>query len=156
MNYQIRKAILQDIPAIIKLCAEHAIYEKAAYNKSGKAEGLKEALFGKDPVLFCYVVVKDQTHIGYATYTKEYSTWQANYYIHMDCLFLTYSARGLGIGEALVATIAEAANEMDCEVQWQTPAFNVRALKFYKRIGATAKCKTRLYLDKDSIQKLLM
>jgi len=31
-------------------------------------------------------------------------------------------------------------------IQWQTPAFNERAIKFYRRMGATEKEKVRFYL----------
>ncbi len=36
---------------------------------------------------------------------------------------------------------------MGCEgIQWQTPIFNTRAMKFYERLGATANDKRRFYL----------
>lgn len=31
-------------------------------------------------------------------------------------------------------------------IQWQTPDFKARAIKFYKRIGATSKLKERFFL----------
>lgn len=155
MNYTIRKAIPGDVAELVKLCAKHAEFEKEKYHKQNKAELLTAALFSQNPVLFCYVASNANSLIGYATYTREFATWDANFYIHMDCLFLKAEARGNGVGEALVKAIAVEAKSMDYEMQWQTPAFNVRALKFYNRLGATAKCKTRLYLDKESIQKLI-
>ena len=32
-------------------------------------------------------------------------------------------------------------------IQWQTPEFNKRAIKFYDRIGAQSKSKMRYFLD---------
>lgn len=155
MQYSIRKANPGDVSSLIKLCAKHAEFEKEKYSKQGKEELLITALFSQNPVLYCYVATNANELIGYATYTREYATWDAHFYIHMDCLFLIAQVRGKGIGEALVKAIAVEANTMGYEMQWQTPAFNVRALKFYNRLGATAKCKTRLYLNKESIQKLI-
>ncbi len=43
--------------------------------------------------------------------------------------------------------VVEEARSMRCEViQWQTPIFNTRALKFYERRGATANDKRRFHL----------
>lgn len=155
MEYTIRKLNPGDVPALVKLCAKHAEYEKEIYNQKNKVELLTEALFKENPVLFCYVATAANIPIGYATYTKEFATWAAAYYVHMDCLFLIARARGKGVGEALVKAIASEADALGCEMQWQTPTFNIRALKFYNRLGAITKSKARLYLNKESIQKLI-
>ncbi len=43
--------------------------------------------------------------------------------------------------------VVEEARSMGCEgIQWQTPIFNTRAMKFYERLGATANDKRRFYL----------
>jgi L-amino acid N-acyltransferase YncA len=47
---------------------------------------------------FCLVVEWNHKLAGYASYTKQFSTWDAFYYIYMDCLFLTEKSRGFGIG----------------------------------------------------------
>jgi GNAT superfamily N-acetyltransferase len=79
---------------------------------------------------------------------KQYATWDAAYYVYMDCLFLTEDARGKGVGEELINRIKLEANALDCtHIQWQTPDFNERAIKFYNRIGATSKSKERFFLD---------
>lgn len=37
---------------------------------------------------------------------------------------------------------------LNCKtIQWQTPAFNKRAMKFYERLGAYGKDKVRYFLD---------
>ena len=66
----------------------------------------------------------------------------------MDCLFMTEKARGLGLGEELVSRIKLEGSKLGCNhIQWQTPDFNTRAMKFYYRIGAKSKSKERFYLD---------
>lgn len=43
--------------------------------------------------------------------------------------------------------VVEETRSMGCEgIQWQTPIFNTRAMKFYERHGATANDKRRFYL----------
>lgn len=105
MEYRIREAKLADIEAIINLCIAHAEYEQAEYTPHVKAEKLTKMLFCKKPKLFCLVAEKENTIIGYATYSKECSTWNAEYYVHMDCLFLHEDFRGYGIGEAMINKI---------------------------------------------------
>lgn len=148
MNYKIRKALPADMDEIILLCAEHAAFEQATYDATGKKEKLASFLFCDKPTTFCLIAENEKEIVGYATYSFEFSTWDAANYVHMDCLYLKPHARNFGIGEALIKEIVKAARENNCSiVQWQTPAFNERAIKFYKRIGAVGKEKLRFYLD---------
>lgn len=144
----IRFAQPQDIPAIISLCEAHARYEEADYSSQDKAELLGTALFTKEPDLYCLVADEGREIVGYATYMLQYSTWDAGFYVYMDCLFILEQYRGKGIGEKLIRWIQKEAGELDCSlVQWQTPDFNQRAIKFYKRIGAFSKAKKRFFLS---------
>lgn len=144
---KIRFAIEADIYQIIDLCEAHANYEQCEYSKTGKSAELLKSLFSDIPKLYCLVVEQENKLIGYATYTIQYSTWDAAEYIYMDCLYMYENARGFGLGEQLVEKIKEEGKKLSCNlVQWQTPDFNVRAIKFYKRIGATSKNKERFYL----------
>lgn len=147
-NIKIRLAKKEDLHQIVTLCEAHAIYEKSAYDKNGKAEELEKHLFGEQAALHCLVVEKEGQLIGYATYMKQFSTWDANFYVYMDCLFLDDRSRGFGIGEKLVIRIKEESKKMGCSlIQWQTPDFNTRAIKFYHRIGAHSKVKERFFLE---------
>lgn len=138
----------QDIHEVVDLCEAHAIFEQCEYSKENKAEQLSNDLFSVNPKLYCLVVEKNSKLIGYATYTVQYSTWDACEYIYMDCLFMNEDARGFGLGEQLIRKIQEEGRKIGCKlIQWQTPGFNVRAIKFYKRIGATSKEKERFFLE---------
>lgn len=156
MNYKIRRATPVDMDEIINLCEEHAEYEGAVYRKDGKAKRLSEVLFNDKPRLQCLIAENGDGIVGYATFSFEISTWDANYYTHMDCLYLRSSARGQGIGEALVKEIAKQTRAKGlCQLQWQTPRSNERAIKFYCRLGASAKEKLRFYINEDVINQLL-
>jgi GNAT superfamily N-acetyltransferase len=156
MNYQIRKAKAEDITEIVKLCVEHAEYEKIPFNKNGKARRLDSALFSANPPCYCLIAENETDILGYATYTFDFSTWDADYYTHMDCLFLRPFARNLGIGKALIKYIAHEAIKRNCNtMQWHTPPFNERAIKFYHRVGAKSREKTRFYLHLETINDLI-
>jgi GNAT superfamily N-acetyltransferase len=148
MEYSIRNCQVSDLSQLVILCQKHAEYEKANFYPEGKEEKLKEALFGTNPKLYCLVVAAKETIIGYVSYTFDYSTWDAANFMYMDCLFLEEEARSFGIGEILIDKLKQIGLEKNCiNIQWQTPQFNERAIKFYNRIGAKGKDKVRLTLD---------
>ena len=148
MSHQIRYVQPKDMNEVVELCAAHAAYEQADYQREGKVKELSDHLFSPTPKLIMLVVEMDQKLIGYASYMKQYSTWDAAEYIYMDCLYLTAETRGMGIGEQLMRRIQKEAQQLNCEwIQWQTPDFNHRAIKFYQRIGATVKSKERFFLN---------
>lgn len=142
----IREASVHDLPVIVKLCAEHASFEKAHYTSNGKLEKLEELLFCERPRLHCLVAQVGDEVIGYATFADEISTWTAGSYIHVDCLFVQAPFRGVGIGEKLMREIRRHAADRNLAMQWQTPSFNERAIRFYLRLGAERKEKIRFYL----------
>ena len=125
----IRFAQKKDLEEIIHLCELHATFEQAYYNQKQKKEQLKNHLFSDIPSLYCLVIEKGEELIGYATYMKQFSTWDASFYVYMDCLFLTEIARGYGIGEKLMERIKQETIKLNCTlIQWQTPKFNKRAM----------------------------
>lgn len=148
MEYSIRNCEVSDLSKLVVLCQKHAEYEKANFSPKGKKEKLKEALFSTNPKLYCFVVAAKETIVGYVSYTIDYSTWDAATFIYMDCLFLEEEARSFGIGEILIDKLKQIGIEKNCiNIQWQTPQFNERAIKFYNRIGAKGKDKVRFTLD---------
>ncbi len=147
MEYSIRNCEITDLPKLVVLCQKHAEFEKADYAPEGKEENLKKALFGENPQLFCLVVAAKETIVGYASYTFDFSTWDASTFLYLDCLFLEEETRGLGIGELLIEKLKEIGMQKNCvNIQWQTPQFNERAIKFYNRMGAKGKDKVRFTL----------
>lgn len=148
MEYTIRKCEIADLPKLAILCQKHAEYEKADYDTEGKEEGLKKILFASEPSHFCLVVATENDIVGYVTYNFMYSTWDARQIIHMDCLFLEEQARNYGIGEVLINKLKQIGKDKNCiNMQWRTPQFNERAIKFYNRIGAKGKEKICFFLD---------
>ncbi|AYN00602.1 GNAT family N-acetyltransferase [Chryseobacterium sp. 3008163] len=140
----IRFATEIDLASIIKLCKAHAQYEKSDFNETNKTELLSQHLFALEPDLKCLVVEYNKKIVGYSTFIKQFSTWEAQYYVYIDCLFLTENIRGNGIGKQVMEKIKEYAQSANCSViQWQTPDFNTRAIKFYHNLGAESKSKER-------------
>ncbi|MFI8825739.1 GNAT family N-acetyltransferase [Streptomyces sp. NPDC053431] len=147
-----RRAHPEDLPRVAELAAEHAAYEKAAPPHPDLAARLHGLLFATEsPRLRCLVAeLPDGTVAGYATCSLELSTWEAAEYLHMDCLYLTETARGHGLGALLMAAIRREARALGVtRVEWQTPTWNDGAIRFYDRLGATSKEKRRFSLPVD-------
>ncbi|MCK8495342.1 GNAT family N-acetyltransferase [Spirosoma sp. RP8] len=104
-------------------------------------------MFSTNPVLNCLVVEVAGKLIGFSTYTFDFSTWDAQKFIYLDCLYLDDDYRSYGIGAVLMDKVKQAGQQANCvNMQWQTPDFNVRAIKFYDRIGGIGKTKVRYTL----------
>lgn len=147
MDYLIRPCEEKDLPELVQLCAAHAAHEKAQYSPEGKLEGLRKAIFGETKKLNCWVVEIKGKLEGFTTYTIDFSTWDAAPFLYMDCLYLNENCRGKGIGQEIMKRIQKVAREEKCvNIQWQTPEFNVRAIKFYVGLGSTGKQKMRFFL----------
>ncbi len=143
----IRRAEERDIDQLLVLCALHAAYEKSEYDSSGKRGKLFRQLFEISD-LQCLVVENKKELIGYATFIKQFSTWDADHYIYLDCLYLKEELRGQGIGTKLMELVKAYAEKEGCfQVQWQTPDFNRNAIKFYKKMGALSKSKERFFWE---------
>jgi len=141
----IRFAKEDDVNAIVKLCELHAAYEKTNFDATDKASKLSLHIFSKK-TLECLVVENNNKIIGYATFMKQFSTWDANFYMYLDCLFFMEAFRGKGLGTQLMQKIKEYAKKENYHhIQWQTPSFNIKAIDFYTKIGATSKNKERFF-----------
>ncbi len=141
---EIRFAKEKDVKQIVKLCELHANYEKAMFNSTNKEALLLKYLFDASNNIKCLVVEDANQIVGYSTFMKQFSTWDANYYIYLDCLFFMEEVRGKGLGTKLMEKIKAYAKSKNCNViQWQTPNFNAKAIEFYQKLGAKSKTKER-------------
>lgn len=62
----------------------------------------------------------------------------------MDCLFVDPGYRNVGLGTEMMEVSAQRAGALGCAtLEWQTPAWNANAARFYPRLGAHAGGKLR-------------
>jgi GNAT superfamily N-acetyltransferase len=133
-----------DVQVVVRLCEELAAFERAEFCPDGKTEGLSRALFATVPQLWGFVVDVEGVVVGYATCTRDFSTWRAADYLHLDCLYLLPAHRRIGIGRQVMRAITRLAAVLRCAtVEWQTPIWNEDATHFYERLGATFRIKAR-------------
>lgn len=114
-----RPVELADLPQLVGLCAEHAAFEQAAFAENGQVARLAMYLFGPRPAVYCLVVAREDELLGFATYMPEFSTWDAAYYLHLDCLYLRSELRGRGVGRWVMSAIGHEAHRLGCGLmQW--------------------------------------
>ncbi len=151
----IRPPQRDDLEGLVRLCADHAAYERAAYDSEGQVEKLARLMLGPAPRIHCLVAADGRRLAGYATWTYDASTWDGREFAYLDCLYLAAEYRGHGLGRELLRGVARAAVQAGCvQVQWHTPDFNDGAIRFYARLGASSKPKVRFFLDGDALRRL--
>jgi GNAT superfamily N-acetyltransferase len=143
----VRRARGRDAAVLAALCVEHAAFERARIEGEGLPARLAAALDTEAGGLAAWVVERDGAVIGYASAMPAFSTWAARAYVHLDGLFVRADARGAGLGRALFDAVRAHALALGClELQWQTPAWNADAARFYRRLGAHESEKRRYHL----------
>ena len=144
MKAIIKRAIAEDLSDIIGLMQEHAEFERAPFDAISLDKKLKIALVGKAPKVFIFIAQVNKITVGYCSLVREFSSWKGEEYMHMDCLYINEKVRGLRIGQQLIDTAFQFTRNQDIfELQWQTPAWNENAIRFYQRLGVHSNNKLR-------------
>lgn len=112
----VRSATPADAAVIVQLIHELAAYEKepASSVKITEADVLRDG-FGERPRFEALLAGKDGRADGLALYFHNYSTWEGRSGIYLEDLFVRESARGQGLGMALMQSLAEIAVERGCK-----------------------------------------
>ncbi|MDP3906498.1 GNAT family N-acetyltransferase [Novosphingobium sp.] len=137
MTLSIRPATLADLPLIAELIRELAEYEKLAHEVRFDEAVLAAKLFGARP--YAEVVIGELSGIpqGFALFFHNFSTFEGRPGIYLEDLFVRPSARGSGLGKALLAHLAALAVERDCaRLEWSVLDWNAPAIGFYQALGA--------------------
>ncbi len=133
----IRAATPADIPAIHRLIVELAIYEKEPDAVKATHADLERALFGDRPVAECVLAEVDGQAVGLALFFTNFSTWTGKPGLYLEDLFVMPSARGQGLGKALLVHLAGiAVARGHGRFEWSVLDWNTPAIGFYKALGA--------------------
>jgi GNAT superfamily N-acetyltransferase len=136
-NVAIRAAREADVPVIVSLIRELAEYEREAESAKATEADIHAALFGPSPAAFCHVAERDGDVVGFALWFLNFSTWNGTHGIYLEDLFVRPTARGTGLGKALLTTLIEIARERGYgRVEWSVLNWNTPAMDFYRSLGA--------------------
>ncbi len=134
---EVRRATPSDVDAMVELIHELADYERAPEECHVTSAQLHTALFGPDPAVFAHVAELDGVVVGCAVWFKNFSTWDGVHGIHLEDLYVRPSARGSGLGRALLVALAdECVRQGYTRLQWSVLNWNEPAIGFYHALGA--------------------
>ncbi len=132
----IRKGTPNDMPAVLELIKELAVFEKEPEAVVVTEADLVRDGFGEQPLFHTFVAEKNQEIIGIALYYYRYSTWKGKT-IHLEDLIVKENQRGTGAGFALYSEIiAQGKRDKVRRIEWAVLDWNVNAIDFYKKTGA--------------------
>ena len=132
----IRPATPQDMPAVLDMIKELAIYEKAPQEVTVTVDELVHDGF-TEKLFKCLVADHNQKVVGMALLYPRYSTWKGRT-IHLEDFVVKEDFRQAGLGKQLFdAVVEEARNFGARRLEWLVLEWNEPALNFYKKIGAT-------------------
>lgn len=136
MSFLVRKGKIEDVPEILRLVRELAIYEKAEHEVINTVEQLEVDGFGEQPIYGVLIGEDKGVIVGMALYYFRYSTWKGKR-IYLEDLIISENFRGFGFGKLLFeATIEEGKKQKCTGMMWQVLDWNEPAIKFYESYKA--------------------
>ena len=153
MAFQVRSATPADVAQMHSMIIELAEFEKAVDEVIATEEQLEKALFGGTsistleantphgaPALFAHVIDDPDNPgslAGMAIWFLNYSTWQGEYGIYLEDLYVRPKFRGQGLGKSLLKALAKICTSRGyTRFQWWVLHWNEQALDVYRSIGA--------------------
>jgi GNAT superfamily N-acetyltransferase len=137
-QFLIRTATPADVPEILRLIRELAVYEKLEHLVVGTDATLRESLFGPHPAAEAILAEVEGRAVGFALYFTTFSTFLCKPGIHLEDLFVEPGHRGSGIGRALLRHLARLAVRRGCgRLEWNVLDWNTPSIRFYESLGGT-------------------
>lgn len=131
-----RYAGREDVPVILELIKELAVYEKLE-DKVTATEGiLEEWLFARKSAEVIFPVLEGEI-IGYALFFGNFSTFLGRAGIYLEDLYIRPKYRGRGFGKAMIQKLAQTAVERGLgRLEWSCLDWNQPSIDFYLSLGA--------------------
>ena len=134
---RIRRIERADLPVVVEMVHELALYEREPDECRLTSEQLDVALFGPAPALFGHVAEVDGEVVGTALWFLSFSTWRGVHGIYLEDLYVRPAHRGSGIGQELLTELARECVARGYErLEWSVLDWNEPALGFYRSLGA--------------------
>jgi GNAT superfamily N-acetyltransferase len=141
VEHLIRPATAADLPAIVGLITELAVFEKLEHLVVVTPESLRPHLFGDRPAAECVVGetgAEPGRVVAFALFFHNFSTFLGRPGLYLEDLYVQPAHRGTGLGRALLQHLAALAVQRGCgRFEWSVLDWNERAIRFYEGMGAT-------------------
>jgi len=134
----LRAAEPRDVPAIVGLIRELAEFEKLEHLLEVTPQSLQPQLFGERPAAEAVVAEHAGRVIGFALFFTNFSTFLGKPGLYLEDLYVQPAHRNAGVGRALLTHLATLANARGYgRFEWSVLDWNVDAIRFYEKMGAT-------------------
>jgi len=152
----VREGNKADLPRVLELIKELAIFEKAPHEVTNTLAQLENDGFGSNPIYGFFVAENEHGIVGISLYYWRYSTWKGKR-LYLEDIIVTEDQRGKGIGKSLFDRTMQHSLEQKCSgMMWQVLDWNTPAIEFYQKYGATIQGEwMNCTLEKTQIQELL-
>lgn len=162
MKIVVRPGRREDLPHVLELVKELALYERAPEQVTNTVERMEYDGFGPNPVYGMFVACREQEGsredqiIGISVYYYRYSTWKGKR-LYLEDIIVTEKERGKGIGKMLFDRTLQKSLEENCTgVAWQVLDWNTPAIEFYKRYDAAFSAEwLNCSIESDRVTKLI-
>jgi len=136
---RLRAAEPRDVPAIVELIRGLAEFERLTHLLEVTPECLAPHLFGPKPVAEAWVAeVEGGALVAFALFFTNFSTFLGKPGLYLEDLYVEPAWRARGIGGALLKRLGRLAVERGYgRFEWSVLDWNVHAIRFYERTGAT-------------------
>jgi len=136
MNFIIRNSEKKDMPQVLGLINELAVFEKEENAVEITVEQLEKDGFGENPLFHCFVAESNSKIVGMALVYPRYSTWKGPI-IHLEDLIVTKKYRGTGLGSSLLTSVVKYGKKLNVKrINWEVIDWNEPAISFYESKGA--------------------
>lgn len=133
MSATIRIGTQNDIPRVLELVRELAVFEKAPNEVEVTVAEMIDWGFGKDKIFDFFVLEKEHVIVGIAVYYYKYSTWKGKC-LFLEDIIVTENERKNGYGKLLFNEVVKVAKAQKVRrMEWQVLDWNTPAIEFYKK-----------------------
>lgn len=136
---RVRPAESRDVPDILALVRELAVYEKEPDAVAATEADFRSGLFPTEgaPTAYAHVAELDGEVVGMALWYLSFSTWTGRPGIWLEDLFVRPEHRGSGLGRELLQTLAGLCVERGYpRLEWWVLNWNTPSIGFYESLGA--------------------
>lgn len=133
---QPRLATQQDMPRVLELINQLAVFEKEPHAVEVTLSDLENDGFGDAPKFVCFVIEIDHIIEGIALVYARYSTWKGEV-LHLEDLIINEQCRGKGLGTKLLDKVVHYGKKKGVKrISWEVLDWNELAIQFYESKGA--------------------
>lgn len=133
---QPRHATKADMPRVLELIKELAVFEKEPNAVEVTLDLLESDGFGSRPKFTCFVIEVEGRVEGMALVYMRYSTWKGEV-LHLEDLIVSRSQRGKNLGTMLLNKVVEYGKALGVKrISWEVLDWNEPAIAFYEKKGA--------------------